>query len=63
MLLFIGKYREHWVRKDAGLNQQTQVKAQISEKDVRSSGMGHWRLTVTNFDAGREAECTLTIMY
>ena len=63
MLLFVGKDREHWVRKDAGLDQQTQIKVPITEKNARSSGVGHWRLGVTNFDPQHEAECTLTIMY
>jgi len=63
MLLFVGKYREHWTRKDAGLNQQTKVAVQISEEDVQSSGEGHWKLTISNFDAEHEAQCTLTIAY
>jgi hypothetical protein len=63
MLLFVGKYREHWTRKDAGLNQQTKVAVQISEEDVQSSGEGHWKLTISNFDAQHEAQCTLTIAY
>ena len=63
MLLFTGKYKEHWSRKDAGLNEGTHIEVQISNKDVRSSGEGHWRLRVTNFDAEHEAECALTITY
>jgi len=63
MLQFMGTYKEHWIRKDARLNEAVQIEVPISDKDVKSSAEGHWKLHIANFDAEHEAECTLTIAY
>jgi hypothetical protein len=63
MLIFMGQdeNRTHWTRQDARQGQTLQIKANITQEDIKKLDGRYWTLSVTNFGANTGAACKLTI--
>src|SRR5262249_28032086 len=63
MLIFLGQdeNRTHWTRQDARQGETLQIKANITQEDIKKLDGRYWTLKVTNFGANTGVACKLTI--